>query len=67
MRSKGLKTWSFSAGRMAWSTGRLSMALFEEIAKIDEASVRRIYGDFYSSGSRAWVDVLSRYAIILTM
>ncbi len=43
------------------------MALFEEIAKIDEASVRRIYGDFYSSGSRAWVDVLSRYAIILTM
>jgi len=32
-------------------------------AKI-EASVRRIYGDFSSSRSKAWADVLSKHAII---
>jgi uncharacterized LabA/DUF88 family protein len=38
--------------------------LFEEIAEIGEASVRRIYGDFSSSRSKAWADVLSKHAII---
>ncbi|MDX8452498.1 NYN domain-containing protein [Mesorhizobium sp. VK9D] len=38
--------------------------LFEEIAKIGEASVRRIYGDFSSTRSKGWADVLSKYAII---
>ncbi|KQT85962.1 NYN domain-containing protein [Aurantimonas sp. Leaf443] len=38
--------------------------LFEEIAKIGEASVRRIYGDFSSQRSRGWADVLARFAII---
>lgn len=38
--------------------------LFEEIAKIGEASVRRIYGDFASARSKAWTDVLARHAII---
>jgi len=39
-------------------------ALFEEIAKIGEASVRRIYGDFSGARSKGWADVLARYAII---
>jgi uncharacterized LabA/DUF88 family protein len=38
--------------------------LFEEIAKIGEASVRRIYGDFSSARSKGWADVLSKHAII---
>lgn len=38
--------------------------LFEEIAKIGEASVRRIYGDFASARSKSWIEVLSRHAII---
>jgi hypothetical protein len=38
--------------------------LFEEIAKIGEASVRRIYGDFASPRMKNWSAVLSRHAII---
>ena len=38
--------------------------LFEEIAKIGEASVRRIYGDFSSTRMKKWTDVLARHAII---
>ncbi|WP_102961535.1 NYN domain-containing protein [Mangrovicella endophytica] len=46
------------------ASAKIADGLFEEIAKIGEASVRRIYGDFSSSRSKAWADVLSRYAII---
>lgn len=38
--------------------------LFEEIATLGEASVRRIYGDFSGTRSKAWADVLAKYAII---
>lgn len=38
--------------------------LFEEIAKLGEASVRRIYGDFSGTRSKGWADVLTKYAII---
>lgn len=38
--------------------------LFEEIASIGEASVRRIYGDFSGTRLRSWSDVLASYAII---
>jgi uncharacterized LabA/DUF88 family protein len=38
--------------------------LFEEIAKIGQASVRRIYGDFSNVRSKGWVDVLAKHAII---
>lgn len=38
--------------------------MFEEIAKIGEASVRRIYGDFSSARSKGWADVLAKHAII---
>jgi uncharacterized LabA/DUF88 family protein len=46
------------------ASARIVDGLFEEIAKIGEASVRRIYGDFSSSRSRAWADVLAKHAII---
>ncbi|MEF2550487.1 NYN domain-containing protein [Aurantimonas sp. A2-1-M11] len=46
------------------ASSRIADGLFEEIAKIGEASVRRIYGDFSSSRSKGWADVLSRHAII---
>ncbi|WP_367227078.1 NYN domain-containing protein [Mesorhizobium sp.] len=34
--------------------------LFEEIANIGEASVRRIYGDFSSARSKGWAETLSK-------
>lgn len=46
------------------ASAKIADGLFEEIAKIGEASVRRIYGDFSSARSRAWADVLSKHAII---
>ena len=38
--------------------------LFDEIAKIGEASVRRIYGDFSGQRLKSWADILSQHAII---
>ncbi|CAD7044275.1 Maebl [Pseudorhizobium endolithicum] len=46
------------------ASAKIVDGLFEEIAKIGEASVRRIYGDFSSARSRAWTDVLAKHAII---
>jgi uncharacterized LabA/DUF88 family protein len=46
------------------ASARIADGLFEEIAKIGEASVRRIYGDFSGTRSKGWADVLSKYAII---
>ena len=46
------------------ASAKIVDGLFEEIAKIGEASVRRIYGDFSSARSKAWTDVLARHAII---
>lgn len=46
------------------ASARIADGLFEEIAKIGEASVRRIYGDFSSSRSKGWTEVLSKHAII---
>lgn len=43
---------------------RIADGLFEEIAKIGEASVRRIYGDFSSTRMKQWVGVLPHHAII---
>ena len=37
---------------------RIAAGLFEEIAKIGEASVRRIYGDFSGTRSKAWADAM---------
>ncbi len=46
------------------ASAKIADGLFEEIAKIGEASVRRIYGDFSSARSKGWADTLSRHAII---
>lgn len=46
------------------ASAKIAEGLFEEIAKLGEASVRRIYGDFSSSHSKPWSDELTRYAIL---
>lgn len=46
------------------ASAKIADGLFEEIAKIGEASVRRIYGDFSGTRSRAWADILAKHAII---
>src|SRR3954449_9194924 len=46
------------------ASARIADGLFEEIAKLGEASVRRIYGDFSNARSRAWADILAKHAII---
>lgn len=46
------------------ASSKIADGLFDEIAKIGEASVRRIYGDFSSARSKGWTDVLARHAII---
>jgi uncharacterized LabA/DUF88 family protein len=46
------------------TSAKIADGLFEEIAKIGEASVRRIYGDFSSTRSKQWADILSKHAII---
>ncbi|HEX2886076.1 NYN domain-containing protein [Vineibacter terrae] len=43
---------------------RIADGLFEEVAKLGEASVRRIYGDFSGTRLKAWADILSKHAII---
>ena len=43
---------------------RIASALFAEVAKIGEASVRRIYGDFSGTRLKAWADILSRHGLI---
>lgn len=43
---------------------KIADALFDEIAKFGEASVRRIYGDFSHPRSKSWKDVLQKHAII---
>lgn len=39
-------------------------ALFAEIAKLGEAVVRRIYGDFTTPGLKGWNDRMSRHALM---
>ncbi len=46
------------------ASAKVADGLFEEIAKIGEASVRRIYGDFSNSRSKGWADILAKHAII---
>ena len=46
------------------ASSRIAPGLFEEIAKIGEASVRRIYGDFSGTRNKSWADILSKHAIM---
>jgi uncharacterized LabA/DUF88 family protein len=43
---------------------KIAAGLFDEVAKMGEASVRRIYGDFSSSRLKSWADLLNKYAIV---
>ncbi len=43
---------------------RIAAGLFEEIARIGEASVRRIYGDFSGTRLKSWADILQTHAIM---
>lgn len=43
---------------------RIAQGLFDEIAKIGEASVRRIYGDFSTQRLKSWADILAKHAIV---
>lgn len=42
----------------------IAEGLFDEIAKIGAAGVRRIYGDFTSTRSKRWNQVLALYALV---
>lgn len=42
----------------------IAEGLFDEIAKIGGAGVRRIYGDFTSTRSKKWNDILALYALV---
>ena len=46
------------------TSSKIANGLFEEIAKLGEASVRRIYGDFSGTRSKGWTDILAKHAII---
>jgi len=46
------------------TSAKIADRLFEEIAQLGEASVRRIYGDFTRPALRGWTDILSKHAII---
>jgi uncharacterized LabA/DUF88 family protein len=43
---------------------RIVAGLFDEVAKIGEASVRRIYGDFSGTRLKSWAEILAKYAIL---
>lgn len=43
---------------------KIAEALFDEIAKIGEAGVRRIYGDFTSPHSKNWNSILAQHGLI---
>jgi uncharacterized LabA/DUF88 family protein len=43
---------------------RIAEGLFDEIAKIGEASVRRIYGDFSGMRLKSWAEILPQHAIM---
>lgn len=43
---------------------KVAEGLFLEIAKLGEASVRRIYGDFSDERSKGWARILAQHAIV---
>lgn len=43
---------------------KIAPGLFEDIATLGEASVRRIYGDFSGTRNKGWAEILSTFAIM---
>jgi NYN domain/OST-HTH/LOTUS domain len=46
------------------TSSKIADRLFEEIARLGEASVRRIYGDFSGTRLKGWTETLTRHAIV---
>jgi len=46
------------------SSARYARAIFDEIAKLGEANVRRIYGDFSGERLKAWRNIMQALAIV---
>lgn len=46
------------------TSAKVAEGLFLEIAKLGEASVRRIYGDFADPRMRGWAEAMPRHAIV---
>jgi hypothetical protein len=46
------------------ASAQIAAGLFEEIAKIGEASVRRIYGNFTGTRLKGWVGIAPLYACL---
>jgi len=46
------------------TSAKIADGLFDEISKMGEASVRRIYGDFSHTRSKGWTEILAKHAII---
>jgi len=46
------------------TSARYARAIFEEIAKLGEANVRRIYGDFADDRLKGWRNVMQQLAIV---
>ena len=46
------------------ASAQIATGLFEEIAKLGEASVRRIYGDFSGTRLKGWTEILAQHAIM---
>lgn len=46
------------------TSSKIADRLFEEIARLGEASVRRIYGDFSDARMKGWRETLTRHAIV---
>lgn len=44
-------------------SAKIADGLFEEIGKLGQPSVRRIYGDFSAPQTKLWAEVLARHAI----
>src|SRR4051794_40303844 len=45
------------------TSAQIASGLFEQVAKLGEASVRRIYGDFSNQRLKSWTEILQKYAI----
>jgi len=46
------------------ATPQITAGLFEEVAKIGEASVRRIYGDFTGTRLKGWAEIAPLHACL---
>lgn len=45
------------------TSSKIAKGLFEQVARLGQASVRRIYGDFSNSRAKGWVGSLTSHAI----